>query len=85
MRVFSKVLSQKFWRLVDDHVINSTLHRAEEMMVKVGNVDSLVYHQVKGLPRVGVVIGERTTNSIILRGPQGRVIALYANRSKVVM
>ena len=29
---------------VNDHVINSTLHRAEEVMVKMGNMDGLVDH-----------------------------------------
>ena len=58
MRMFSEVLSQKFWRFVDGHVINTTLHRTEQVVVKMRDVDCLVDNQVVRLPRIRVVIGE---------------------------
>ncbi len=84
MRVFSEVL-RKFWRLVDDHVINLTLHWTEQVVVQMRYVNRQIHYQVIRLPRDGVVIGERATNSIILCGTQGRVISLDAHGSKVVM
>ena len=42
MRVVSGVVRQEFRRLVDSHVINSALHWAKEMVVKVWDVNGLV-------------------------------------------
>jgi hypothetical protein len=44
MRMFSEVVRQKIWRLINGHVINSTLHWAEEMVIKMRNVDGLIHH-----------------------------------------
>ncbi len=83
--MFSEVLSQKFWRFVDGHVINTTLHRTEQVVVKMRDVDRLVDNQVIRLPSGRVVIGKRAANSIILHGTQGGVISLDADRSHIVM
>jgi hypothetical protein len=85
MHVFSEVLGQEIWRLVDNHVINSTLHWTEQVMVEVRYVNRLVDYQVICLPRGGMVIGKCTTYSIILCGTQGRIVSLDAHRSKIVM
>ena len=44
-------------------------------------MDRLVYHQVKRLARMGVVIGECPANGGKGLGTEGRVVTLYANRS----
>ena len=36
--------AKKLRRVVNNHVINSTLHRAKEMLVKMRYVDCLVNH-----------------------------------------
>ena len=84
MRMFSGVTRQEFWRLVDGHVINSALHRAEEMVVKMWDVNSLVYHQVVNLTGLWVIIGKSATNCGVCGRAQGRVIALDINWSFVV-
>jgi hypothetical protein len=62
MRVVSGVVRQKFRRLVDGHVINSTLHWAKEMVVKMRDMYSLVDHNVIYLAGQRVIIGKRTAN-----------------------
>jgi hypothetical protein len=42
MCVVSGVARQKFRCIVDSHVINLTLHRAKEVVVKVRDVNGLV-------------------------------------------
>ena len=42
MRVVSGVVCQKFRRLIDGHVINSTLHWAKEVVVKMFDMHGLV-------------------------------------------
>jgi hypothetical protein len=44
MHVVSGVMHQKLRHIVDSLIINSTLHRAKEMVVKVRNVNGLVDH-----------------------------------------
>ena len=84
MRVVSGVARQKFRRLVNGHVINSALHWAKEMMVKVWNVYGLVDHNVIHLAGQRVIIGKRTTNGGISFSAEGRVISFDDNRSVVV-
>ncbi len=84
MRVVSGVVRQKCRCLVDDHIINSTLHWAKEMVVKVGYMNSLVNHNVINLTGHRVIIGKRTTNGGIGLSAEGGVIYLDNNRSVVV-
>ncbi len=50
VHVVSGKMSQKFWNIVDCHVINVTLHGAKQVMVKLRHVKSLVKHKVVYLP-----------------------------------
>jgi phage baseplate assembly protein gpV len=84
MRVVSGVVRQKFRRLVDGHVINSTLHWAKEMVVKVGDMDSLVNHNVINLTGHRVIIGKRTTNGGIGLSAEGGVISFDNNGSVII-
>ena len=85
MRMFSGVTRQEFWRFVDDHVINSALHRAEEMVVKMWDMNGLVHHQVVNLAGLWVIIGKGATYCGVCRRAQGRVIALDINRSFIIL
>jgi hypothetical protein len=84
MRVVSGVVRQKFRRLVDGHVINSTLHWAKEMVVKMRDMYGLVDHNVIYLAGQRVIIGKRTTNGGIGFSAKGGVIPFDNNRSVVV-
>ena len=84
MRVVSGVARQKFRRLVNGHVINSALHWAKEMVVKVRDMYGLVDHNVKYLAGQGVIIGKRTANGGISFSAEGGVISFDNNRSVVV-
>ena len=81
MRVVSGVVRQKFRRLVDGHVINSTLHWAKEM---VWDMYGLVDHNVIYLTSHRVIVGKRTTNGGIGFSAEGGVIPFDNNRSVVV-
>ena len=45
MSVVSGVQCQKFRNIVHDHVINTALHRAKQVMIKVWHADCLVEYQ----------------------------------------
>ncbi len=81
MRVVSGVVRQKFRRLVDSHIINSTLHWAKEM---VWDMYGLVDHNVIYLAGQGVIIGKRTANGGISFSAERGVIPFDNNRSVVV-
>jgi hypothetical protein len=84
MRVVSGVARQKFRRFVDGHVINSTLHWAKEVVVKVWDINGLVDHYVIYFTGQWVIIGERTTNGGISFSAERRVIPLNDNWSVIV-
>jgi sugar diacid utilization regulator len=85
MRVVSGVVRQKFRRLVDGHVINSTLHWAKEMVVKMWDMYGLVDHNVIYLAGQGVIIGKRTTNGGISFSAEGGVIPFDNNRLVMIV
>jgi hypothetical protein len=84
MRVVSAVARQKIRRLLDGHVINSTLHWAKEVMVKVWDINGLVNHNVIYLAGQRVIISKGTTNSGIGFSAEGGVIPFDNNRSVIV-
>ena len=84
MRVVSGVARQKFRCFVNGHVINSTLHWAKEVVVKVWDVHCLVNHDVIDLASQRVIIGKRTTNGGISFSAEGGVIPFDNNRSVIV-
>ena len=61
MQLVSEVNFQKLGRLIDGHVIHSTLHRAKEMMVKVWYICYRLYaHKIR--PRIVIPIGAFFSN-----------------------
>jgi len=84
MRLVSGVRCQKFWQVVNDHVIHATLHRAKSVVVKVWNVNCLMNNQVERPPHSWVIIGNHTTHSRIGLSAKGLIIAHNVHRSLIV-
>jgi len=84
MRLVSGFDRQKFWRLVNDHVIHAALHRAKQVMVKVRDVDSLVDHQVERPPGLWVSVSYHSANGLISSGAEGFIIPQNGNWSIIV-
>ena len=84
MRVVSGVVRQKFRRLIDSHVINSTLHWAKGMVVKMWNVNGLVNHNMIYFAGQRVIIGKRTANGGIRLSSEGGVIPFENNGSVII-
>ncbi len=84
MHVVSGVVCQEFRRLVDGHVINSALHWAKEMVIKMWDVNGLVNHETIYFAGQRVIIGKRTTNGGIGLSAEGGVIPFDNNRSVIV-
>jgi len=84
MRVVSGVVRQQFRRLVNGHVINSTLHWAKEMVVKVWYMDGFVNHNVMYLAGQRVIVGKRTTNGGMGLSAKGGVIPFDNNRLFII-
>jgi hypothetical protein len=75
MRLVSGVSRQKFWQVIDSHIIHTLLHWAKKVMVKVWDVDGLVDNQVERPPNLWVIIGNHTTHSLISFTSERLVIA----------
>ena len=84
MRLVSGVWCQKFWQVVNDHVIHATLHRAKKVVVKVWDVDCLVNNQVEHPPRLWVIIGTHATYGGISLSAEGLIIAHIGYWSLIV-
>ncbi len=84
MRLVSGVSRQKFWQVVNGHVIHTTLHWAKKVMVKVWNVDGLVDNQMECPFGLWVIISNHTTHSLISFTSKGLVIAHIRDRSLAV-
>jgi hypothetical protein len=84
MRLVSGVSHQKFWQVVNGHIIHTTLHWAKKVMVKMWDVDGLVHNQVENPPGWGVIISDHTTHSLISFTSEGLVKAHNGDRLVVV-
>ncbi len=80
MRVVSGVSPQKFWQVVNGHVIHTTLHWAKKVMVKAWDVDGLVDNQVEHPPGLWVIIDDHTTHSPISFTSEGLIIVHNGDR-----
>jgi hypothetical protein len=84
MHLVSGVSRQKFWQVVNSHVIHTTLHWAKKVMVKVWDVDGLVDNQVEGPLGLWVIISSHTTHSLISLTSKALVIAHNRDRLLIV-
>jgi hypothetical protein len=84
MHLVSGVSRQKFWQVINGHVIHTTLHWANKVMVKVWDVDGLVDNQVERPPGLWVIISNHTTHSLISLTSKGLVIAHNGDKLLIV-
>ena len=84
MHLVSWVSHQKFWQVINGHVIHTTLHWAKKVMVKVWDVDGLVDSQVELPPGLWVIINNHTIHSLIRFTFEGLIIAYNGDRLVVV-
>jgi hypothetical protein len=84
MHFVSGFSRQKFWQVVNGHVIHTTLHQAKMVMVKVWDVDGLVDNQVECPPGLWVIISNHTTHSLISLTSKALIIAHNRDRSLIV-
>ncbi len=82
--MFSRLVRQKFGHFVNSHDIHTALHRAKQVMVKVGYVDGLVDRQMEHPPGLRISIAEDTTDSLICVCSEGCIISHNGNRSVIV-
>ena len=66
--------------LINDVPIHPHLHGAKEVMIKVGNMHSLVKHQEVPGSRLGVVKANDPTDCLIGLLSKGRVVPLHGDR-----
>ncbi len=71
-------------QVVKVHVIHTTLHWEKKVMVKMWDVDGLVDNRVEHPPNLWVIIGNRTTHSLISFTSKGLIIAHNGDRSIIV-
>jgi hypothetical protein len=84
MRLVCGARVQKLGRFIDDHIVNSTLHRAKEVMVKVRDMYRLMYHQVDHFTGNRVVMGNDPANGLIGFRPKGRIVTNNLDGSVIV-
>jgi hypothetical protein len=84
MRLVSGVSRQKFWQVINSHVIHTSLNWAKKVMVKMWDVDGLVDNQVEHPPGLWVIISNHTTHSLISLTSEGLVIAHNGYRLLIV-
>ena len=65
----------KIRHIIDGHIIDSALEKANKAMVKFGDFNPLIDDQMIGLPSLGMVIGQGTCDSLILLTAKGWVIS----------
>ncbi len=84
MCLVSGVSHPKFWQVVNNHVIHTTLHWAKKVMIKVWDVDGLVDNQVECPPGLWVIIGNHNIHSLISFTSETLVRAHNGDRLVVV-
>ena len=85
MRLVSGVRHQKFWCVVNGHVIHAALHRTKQVVIKVGYVNSLVDQKQERPPVRWVGVGYRAGNRPVFRATKSGVISFYMDGSIIVL
>ena len=85
MRLVSGVQHQELGCFVDGHVIHAALHGAKQVVVEVGNVDSLVDQQKEHPPCCRVSIGHHARDCTVLCAPKSGVICFNIDGSVIVL
>ncbi len=85
MHVVSGVKCQNFWNIVHGHLINTALHQAKQVMIKLWHTYCLVKDQEVCLAISGVVKGKRATDSLVGLHSHGWVIPQYLDRPIIIL
>ena len=71
--------------IIDSHVVHVDLHWTKEVVIKVSNVNCLMYNYVVLLACHRMLVGYSAQNNLVLFGPQGSLVSLDVDRCLVIM
>ena len=85
MRLVSGVRHQKFWCVINGHVIHAALHRTKQVVIKMWYVNSLVDQKQERPPVRWVSVGHSSGNRPVFRATKSGVISFYMDGSIIVL
>ena len=69
----------KIRHVVDGHIIDATVERANQAMFKLGTFNPMIDDQIVSLDGQGMAIGQGTHDSLIFLDDEGWIIASRSN------
>ena len=85
MAVMGRGLHQELWYVVDDYVIYSKLHRAKQVMIKVGDMYGLVDNKMVYLSSHWMSIRKYRRYCLEFSRPKLRVVATNCHGAVIVI
>ena len=85
MRLVSGVRHQKFWCVINGHVIHAALHGAKQVVIKMWYVNSLVDQKQERPPVRWVSVGHSSGNRPVFRATKSGVISFHMDGSIIVL
>ena len=85
MHLVSGVRQQKFWCVINGHVIHAALHGAKQVVIKMRYVNGLVYQKQERPPVRWVSVGQSTGNRPVFRATKSGVIDFNMDGSIIVL
>ena len=85
MRIGSLVLFKETGGFIDLHTVHSALHWTKQAMLKLINLDRLVYHKVVSLATLGVNIPKDSRHCTKGLCTYGSAIAVHRYRSFIII
>ena len=85
MRLVSGVRHQKFWCVVNGHVIHAALHRTKQVVIKMWYVNSLVDQKQERPPVRWVSVGHSSGNRPVFRATKSGVIGFNMDGLIIVL
>jgi hypothetical protein len=85
MRLVSGVRHQKFWCVINGHVIHAALHGGKQVVIKMWYMNSLVYQKQERPPVRWVSVGHSTGNHPVFRATKSGVIGFNMDGLIIVL
>ena len=85
MRLVSGVRHQKFWCVINGHVIHAALHGAKQVVIKMGYMYGLMYQKQERPPVRWVSVGQTAGNRPVFRATKSGVVGFYMDGSIIVL
>ena len=85
MRLVSGVRHQKFWCVINGHVIHAALHGAKQVVIKMWYVNSLVDQKQERPPVRWVGVGYSARNGLVFCATKFGVIGFNMDGSIIVL